>query len=83
LRYITAVAREDKEAKRVPYREVGNLAEARQAGDPKIRNFNYEWELPAGKGQPVTTVIAIGRDPKFLSTVSLKRNGQVRREEED
>lgn len=72
LRFVTAVAREDKEAKRVEYAKIGDLKKARQAGDPKINNFNYEWDMPAGKGSPHTLIIAIGRDAKFLSTYSLK-----------
>lgn len=75
LRYVTATAREDKDAKRVGYEEIGRLKDARQAGDVSIKNFNYEWNLPAEKGDPETLVSARGRDPKFLSTYSLKRMG--------
>lgn len=81
LRYVTAVAREDKEAKRVEYGEIGNLTTARQAGDPKINNFSYEWVLAAEKDEPATLVNARGRDPKFLSTYSLKRTGESDAEE--
>ncbi len=73
MRYVTAVAREDKDARRVAYEEIGNLKKARQAGDPRINNFRYEWELPAEKDNPHTLVIALGRDPRFLTTYSLKR----------
>lgn len=73
LRYVTAVAREDKEAQRVAYSEIGDLKQARQAGDPKIKNFNYEWDLPAEKRDPEGVVSARGRDEKFLTTYSLKR----------
>ena len=74
LRFITAVARDDEQAKRVPYEEIGNLQQARQGGDATINNFNYEWELPpADDGQPQTLVSARGRDPKHLATLSLKR----------
>ncbi len=72
LNFITVVAREDKEAKRVPYAQIGELASARQKGDVKIKNFNYQWELPAAKGQPRALLIAAGRDPTFLITLSLK-----------
>jgi len=82
LRYVTAVAREDKEAKRVGYEEIGNLKEARQAGDVAIKNFNYEWNLPAEKRDPQTLVSARGRDPKFLSTYSLKRLSESVEEKE-
>lgn len=80
LRYVTAVAREDEEAKRVPYTAVGNIKTARQAGDPEIKNFSYEWDLPASNDQPATVVNARGRDPKFLSTYSLKRVGDAPQE---
>ncbi|MBA2432963.1 MAG: hypothetical protein H0V56_12760 [Chthoniobacterales bacterium] len=33
MRFITAVAREDKEAKRLAYSSVGNVEQARQAGE--------------------------------------------------
>ena len=75
LRFVTAVAREDKEAERIRYSDVGKVEAARQAGDPKINNFNYEWTLPPVKGHPEMLVIARGRDTEFLSTVSLKRIG--------
>jgi len=75
VRYVTAIAREDKEATRVAYDEVGNLERARQAGDAKIQNLHYEWTLEAEEGHPKTLVSARGRDPKFLSTLSLKRLG--------
>ncbi len=72
LRYVTAAAREDKDAKRVPYDHIGDLKKAQQAGDPKISNFNYQWDLGADKDNPHLLVIAMGRDPKFLSTYTVK-----------
>ena len=75
LRYITATARTDAEAKRVSYSSVGDLEQAKQAGDPAIKNFRYEWSLPARKDQPEALAQALGRDPEFLSTLSLKRTG--------
>ena len=78
LRFVTAVARVDKGAKRVRYQTVGDLKAARQTGDPSIKNFSYEWSLPNQKGQPETLMIARGRDPEFLSTLSLKRIGDAR-----
>ena len=72
LRFVTAVAREDAEAKRVSYEDVGSLEKARQAGDPGIKNFIYEWDLPAQDGNPHTLVVVRGRDPAFLTTYSLK-----------
>jgi hypothetical protein len=49
------------------------LEEARQAGDPGIKNFNYEWDLPSHSDGPKTLVSARGRDPTFLTTLSLKK----------
>lgn len=72
LRFVTAVAREDADAKRVAYGEIGNLEKARQAGDPSIKNFNYEWDLPSQSEGPNTLVSARGRDPAFLTTLTLK-----------
>ena len=82
LRYVTAVAREDKEAKRVEYGEIGDVQRAHQAGDPAINNFNFEWRLEAAKGRAEAMVVARGRDPKFLSTYSLKKLGGETEEEE-
>ncbi|MFN2508627.1 MAG: hypothetical protein ABR589_07625 [Chthoniobacterales bacterium] len=73
VRFVTAVAREDAEAKRLRYSDVGKLDEARQVGDAAIKNFNYEWTLPAGNGSPPAQVNARGRDAEFLSTYSIKR----------
>jgi len=73
LRFVTAVSREDPEAKRVPYGQIGNVEKARQAGDPGIKNFNYEWDLPSQDGHPHLLVIARGRDSTFLTTYSLKK----------
>ena len=83
LRYITAVARTDKAAKPVPYASIGDLTKAKQAGNPKIKLYNYQWQLPADKGQPETLVLAIGRDPTNLSTYSLKRLGEGAAAEDD
>ena len=73
VRFVTAVAREDADAKRVSYSEIGNLDKARQAGDPGIKNFNYEWELAAQNGMPRLLVSARGRDSTFLTTLSIKK----------
>lgn len=81
LRYVTAVAREDKKAKRVTYSAIGDLKEARQVGNPKVMMFDYRWALPAAKDEPEMLVIALGRDPKFLTTYSLKRLGPRSRRE--
>jgi hypothetical protein len=73
LRFVTAVAREDKEAKRVAYDKIGSLKEAEQAGDPQINNFNYQWSLSTKGTNETTLIVARGRDPQFLATYSLKR----------
>ena len=82
LRYVTVVTRTDKNAKRIAYDTIGDLNKARQAGDPKINNFNYQWELPADRGGPHMLVIAIGRDAKFLSTYTLKNLEDISTSEE-
>ena len=73
LRYVTAVVRDDNDAERMRYSDIGKVEAARQAGDPAIKNFNFEWTLPSVPGHPKMLVIARGRDPEFLSTYSLKR----------
>ena len=77
LRYVTAVAREDDAATRMPYSSVGDLHLARQLGDPAIKNFMFEWSLPERKNKPAAVAVARGRDPEFLSTYSLKRAGEA------
>ncbi len=77
LRYVTAIARNDADAKRLPYSSIGDVSWARQAGDPAINNYRFEWTLPAATDQPGTLVVAVGRDPEFLSTYSLKRIGDA------
>ncbi len=72
LNYITAVVREDKKAKPVPYARIGDLKAGQQTGDVKIKNFNYQWERAAEKGRPRMRVIAAGRDPKIIKTASLR-----------
>lgn len=71
VRYVTAVAREKGQP--VRYSEVANLKTARQMGDPKINNFNFQWELAARGDNPKTHVIAQGRDAQNLHHLSLKR----------
>lgn len=72
LNYITAVVREDKDAKPLSYAKIGDLQEAQQAGDVKIKNFKYQWERAAEGGKPRMRVTAAGRDPKNLTTASLQ-----------
>ncbi len=83
LRYVTGVAREDKESKPVPYASVGDLKKAESKGDAKVRVYNYQWKLEPEKGEPETLVLAIGREPEKLSTLSLKRLGEGARAEDD
>lgn len=83
LLFITAVARTDQDAKKVTYEQAGDLKEARQAGDPKINNFRYEWEFPKEDAQPHTLVVAAGRDPHVLTTYSLKNLDVPMEEEKD
>ena len=83
LRYVTAVARKDKEAKPVTYESIGDLTKAKQAGDPKIKVYNYQRNLPAVKDEPETLLIVMGRDPEHLSTWSLKRLGAGAKAEEN
>ena len=73
IRYVTAVARADKEARRLPYSAIGALEDAKQAGDVALKNFNYQWEIPPRDGAPAMIVMARGRDPEFFDTFTLKR----------
>ena len=83
LRFVTAVAHEGEKAKRMRYSDIGDTGKARQAGDPAINNFNYEWSLPEEKDAPEMLVIARGRDAEFLSTYTLKRVGEAKDAKED
>jgi hypothetical protein len=83
LRYVTAVAREDNDAGRVKYADIGDINAARQAGDVAIKNFNYEWTLTPDKNNKAGLVIARGRDPQYLSTYSLKADGAEQTEDSE
>lgn len=68
LRFITAVAREDGDAKRVPYSAAADWQVPRQAGDPKINNFaNTEQSFPGielfGREWPRSQLVTPRRDP--------------------
>jgi hypothetical protein len=56
------------------YSDVADLKRARQAGDVKINNYHYVWE--ARGRSPKTIVEARGRDPEYLSTYTIKKEGQ-------
>jgi len=73
VRFITAVARQHNEVKRVAHTAIGGVANAHQAGGPAIKNFTYEWRLAPQKGSGESLLITRGRDPEYLSTYSLKR----------
>ncbi len=74
LRFVTAVARQGPDAKRIPYSGIGALEAAQQIGKPAFKNFYYQWKLPREGAEPETIVIARGREPDFLATYSLKRS---------
>ena len=82
LRYVTAVAREDEEAKRLKYSDIGDTEGARQAGDVAIKNFKYEWTLTGDRQNKAGVAIARGRDPEFLNTYSRKALGAEAAEED-
>ena len=77
LRYITAVARTDEDAERIRYGSIANLERAKQTGDVAIKNFRFEWELPAVDNAPAVRVLAMGRDDDHLSTLTLRRMDDV------
>ncbi len=76
LRFVTAIAREGSEAKRVRYDAVGPLSAAKQAGKPELKNFYFQWELPAKERGPQALVSARGTDAEFLQILSIKRTGE-------
>lgn len=62
---------------------LATLKDARQAGIPAIKNFNYEWDPPEAKGVPATLVSARGRDREYVKTYSLKRVGGGKETEDE
>lgn len=68
VRYVTAVSRPG--GRRMRYSDAGRMGAAQHhvAG----KTHTYTWTVKPGKGEPFL-VIAIGRDPKYLSYYSLKR----------
>ncbi len=75
VRFVTAVAH-DSGQQRMRYSDVAALKRARQEGDVKINNYHYVWELEARGRSPKTIVTARGRDPEYLSTYTIKKEGQ-------
>lgn len=73
VHFVTAVAREDAEGKRMRYSDVAELKKARQTGEAARNNYRYEWGLAAAGKDPKINIVAWGRDPKYLQYYSIER----------
>jgi hypothetical protein len=68
VRYLTAVARPN--GRRMRYSELADLKLAKERR--LLRNFQYEWQVPARGNLPAYIVMARGTHPQYLTTYSLK-----------
>jgi hypothetical protein len=68
VRYLTAVARPN--GRRMRYSDLADLKLAKERR--LLRNFQYEWQVPARGNLPAYIVIARGTHPQYLTTYSLK-----------
>src|SRR5689334_7452809 len=72
VRYVTAIARTD--GPRMRYQEVADLKSAQRLNNQG--NYRFTWEIPERRGQFAFVVIALGRDPNFLDSYSIKKVGE-------
>src|SRR5689334_4021821 len=72
VRYVTALARTD--GPRMRYQEVADLKSAQRLNNQG--NYRFTWEIPERRGQFAFVVIALGRDPNFLDSYSIKKVGE-------
>lgn len=79
VRYVTAKAREA--GSRVRYADVLDLEKARQIGS--ANNYKYVQEFPADGRNSGYSIIASGRDPEYLTYLSLKNLDAAEEEEEE
>ena len=68
VRYLTAVAR--PKGRRMRYSDLADLKLAKERR--LLRNFQYEWQVPARDNVPAYVVMARGTNSKYLTTYSLK-----------
>ena len=69
VRYVTAIARTD--GPRIRYQEIADLKVAQRGVNQG--NYRFTWEIPERRGQLAFVVIALGRDPNFLESYSIKK----------
>ena len=72
VRYVTAIARTD--GPRMRYQEVADLKSAQRRNNQG--NYRFTWDIPERRGQFAFVVIALGRDPNFLDSYSIKKVGE-------
>lgn len=70
VRYVTAIAREG--GTRILYSNIGNLKKAYAEKTPA--HSTYTWKVEARGKSPAYFVIVMGRDPQYLTSLSLKKN---------
>lgn len=68
VRYVTAKTRED--GSRVSYSDVLDLEKARQIGS--VNNYKYVQKFPAVENHSAYSIVASGKDPNYLTYLSLK-----------
>ncbi len=69
VRYVTAIARQG--GRRVRYSDVASLKSAR--AENTTVSYSYTWEVKPSKKSGGYFVIVMGRDPQYLTSLSIKR----------
>lgn len=72
VRYVTAIARAD--GPRIRYQEIADVKQARRLSNQN--NYRFTWEVEGRSGHSGYSVIAQGRDPKYLESYSVKKLDQ-------
>jgi len=72
VRYVTAIARTD--GPRIRYQDVADVKNARRLNSQG--NYRFTWEFSARRGQSAYVMIALGRDPQYLDSYSVKKLDQ-------
>lgn len=67
--YVTALARDG--GRQVRYTEIGDLKKAHKEVAGNF--YRYTWEVKSGKPERDYFIIAQGRDPQFLNSLSIKK----------
>ncbi len=72
IRYVTALARKDKDARRVRFAEIGDLKRAKEK-QTLPNNYQYIWNIASRRAEPKGIVVVRGTDAQYLASLSIKK----------